>query len=607
MKIKRIITTKIFLSLVVSMYFVTVTGQQTDPFPLIDLHIHIKGDLTMEKAIEKSRTDHIQYGIAVNCGIGFPVDSDDKVASFLEEMKQYPQFFVGMQAEGREWVKTFKKETIAKFDYVFTDAMTFTDEKGRRNRIWLREETWIDDEQKFMDFYVKTIVKIMNNEPINIYVNPTFLPAQMEARYDFFWTDKRMDAVIDAARKNNIAIEINNRYKIPSEAFIKRAKKAGVRFAIGTNNVDSNFTRAEYALDMIKKCGLKESDFYKPEKKNRTIVSIKGDQFFINGQITYKGRYWKENKIEGLLLNSRMVQGIFDDANPETVSRWVYPDTGVWDPVRNTDEFILNMKKWADYGLLSFTINMQGGSPQGYSQAQPWHNSAYTEDGSLKPDYMNRLEKILDRADELGLVPILGLFYFGQDERLEDEAAIRNAIDNVLNWLFVRNYRNILIEVNNECNVNKYDHEILKPQRVHELIELVKQKNRNGFRYLAGTSYGGGFIPLPNVVTASDFILVHGNGVKDPNNITAMVQKTRAVQGYTTKPILFNEDDHFDFDRELNNFTAAVKQYASWGYFDFRMEGEKYESGYQSVPVDWGINSERKTGFFNLLKEITGY
>jgi histidinol phosphatase-like PHP family hydrolase len=584
----------------------SLKSQPPDPFPLIDLHIHIKGDFSIEGAIQRSRKDHIQYGIVVNCGLGFPVHQNSQIDSSLLVIKKYPQFFIGMQAEGREWVKLFSKEAIGKFDYVFTDAMTFTDEKGRRNRIWIKEETWIDNEEKFMDNYVKTIVKIMNGEPINIYVNPTFLPEQMAGRYDFFWTEKRMSEIIDAARKNNIAIEINNRYKIPSENFIRKAKLAGVKFTIGTNNINSDFSRAEYALEMIRRCGLTESDFFKPVKKQRTTVTIRGEQFYINGQITYPGRYWKGNRIEGLLLNSRMVQGIFDDMNPETVKNWIYPDGKNWDPVRNTDEFIINMKRWSDYGLLSFTINMQGGSPQGYSAAQPWFNSAYTVDGSLRPEYMSRLERILDKADELGMVPILGLFYFGQDERLKDEAAIRNAIDNVLNWLFVRNYKNILIEINNECNV-KYDHEILKPERVNELIELVKQKNRNGFSFYAGTSYGGTFIPLPNVVQVSDFILLHGNGESNPDNILAMVEKTRALQGYTPKPVLFNEDDHFDFDKEWNNFTAAIKGYASWGYFDYRMKDEPYESGYQSVPVDWGIHSERKKAFFNLLKEITGY
>jgi hypothetical protein len=353
-------------------------------------------------------------------------------------------------------------------------------------------------------------------------------------------------------------------------------------------------------------CILLSLSFIFAQKDRKTLVEIRGDQFFINGKATYEKRIWKGLKIEGLLLNSRMVQGIFDDLNPESAGIWAYPDTKKWDPKRNTDEFIRNMKKWKQHGLLSFTINMQGGSPQGYSQAQPWYNSGYTEDGSLRPEYLKRLERILDKADKLGMVPIVGLFYFGQDERLKDENAVINAVNNITEWLFKKGYRNLLIEINNECNV-KYDHDILKPARVHELIDLVKTREHGGHRFYAGTSYGGGFIPLPNVVNSSDFILIHGNGVSDPAKITEMVNKTRNVKGYTPKPILFNEDDHFNFDSEDNNFTSAIKSYASWGFFDFRQNGESFENGYQSVPVDWGINSERKNEFFRLLKEITGH
>jgi len=342
------------------------------------------------------------------------------------------------------------------------------------------------------------------------------------------------------------------------------------------------------------------------QKPNQTAVTIKKDQFFINGKPTYEKRSWQDNKIEGLLLNSRMVQGIFDDRNPETIKNWIYPDTKKWDADRNTNEFIENMEKWHSYGLLSFTINLQGGSPQGYSKDQPWYNSAFYEDGTLIPSYMSRLEKILDKADELGMVPIVGLFYFGQDEKLKDEKAVINAVNKTLDWLFKKSYRNILIEINNECNI-EYNHKILQPERVHELIELVKNRKEKGYRFYAGTSYGGGFIPLPNVIKSSDFILIHGNGVGNPDDIAAMVDKTRKVEGYTPKPILFNEDDHFDFEKEHNNFTAAIKNYASWGYFDYRMKDESFEEGYQSVPVDWGINSERKKGFFELLKDITGY
>jgi hypothetical protein len=120
------------------------------------------------------------------------------------------------------------------------------------------------------------------------------------------------------------------------------------------------------------------------------------------------------------------------------------------------------------------------------------------------------------------------------------------------------------------------------------------------------TSYGGGAIPRENVVRASDFLLLHGNGVKQPARIREMVHQTRAVPGYRAMPVLFNEDDHFDFDQPENNFVTAVSERASWGYFDFRMKGETFDDGYQSVPVNWGISSARKRGFFKLLAEITG-
>src|ERR1051325_8868916 len=152
--------------------------------------------------------------------------------------------------------------------------------------------------------------------------------------------------------------------------------------------------------------------------ERRTTVSIVGDEFHINGRPTYAGRNWNGHKVQGLLLNSRMVQGIFDDLNTNTVSNWAYPDTGKWDAERNTPEFIAAMPEWRKQGLLAFTINLQGGSPKGYSQQQPWHNSAIAEDGSLRASYMQRLGSVLDRADELGMVVILGYFYFGQDERL---------------------------------------------------------------------------------------------------------------------------------------------------------------------------------------------
>lgn len=336
----------------------------------------------------------------------------------------------------------------------------------------------------------------------------------------------------------------------------------------------------------------------------RTDVSIIGEKFFINGQPTYKGRVWKANPIEGLLMNSRMVQAGFDDLNPDTRHLWAYPDTGVWDPERNTNEFVSMLPEYYRHGLLAFTVNLQGGSPQGYSKEQPWHNSAITPKGELRPGYLQRFKKIINQADKLGMVVILGIFYFGQDHRLENERAIIRAVDLVVEWIFENGYKNVLIEINNECNIH-YSHPILQPERVHELILRVKNTNHHGRRLLVSTSFGGGFIPLPNVVEHADFLLIHGNGVNQPAKIGQMVKKTRCVDGYHPMPILFNEDDHFSFDQSENNFIAAIREYASWGYFDYRMNGEGFEDGFQSVPVNWTLSSMRKKSFFTLLREIT--
>ncbi len=337
----------------------------------------------------------------------------------------------------------------------------------------------------------------------------------------------------------------------------------------------------------------------------KTTVSIQGEDFHLNGKPTYAGRVWNGHRIEGLLMNSRMVQATYDDLNPETAKRWAYPDTGKWDAERNVSEFIAAMPEWKAHGLLAVTVNFQGGSPEGYSGGQPWITGAFTKEGSLRPEFAARMKRVLDAADSNGMVVILGYFYFGQDQHLQDEAAVVKATDEATNWLLDGGWGNVLVELNNETN-GSYDHEILRPARIHELMERVRKTERKDRRLLVGTSYGGDMIPLENVVRASDYLLLHGNGVKEPARITKMIAQTKRVQGYRPMPILYNEDDHEKFDQPMNNCAAAVADHVSWGWFDFRRRGEALEEGYQSPPVNWGLSSSRKRAFFNYVATITG-
>ena len=103
---------------------------QQQNFPTIDMHLHLKGGWTGEEAAANSRKYGITYGIAPNCGKNFPITTDEEIYHWLDSMKQQP-FLMPMQAEGREWLDMFSREAISRFDYVFTDAMTWTDHKGR--------------------------------------------------------------------------------------------------------------------------------------------------------------------------------------------------------------------------------------------------------------------------------------------------------------------------------------------------------------------------------------------------------------------------------------------------------------------------------------------
>lgn len=343
-----------------------------------------------------------------------------------------------------------------------------------------------------------------------------------------------------------------------------------------------------------------------------TVVSIAAGGFAINGTPTHAGRQWRGRRIEGLLFNSRMANAIADDDNPATRGAWAYAD-GDWDAARNSREFIAALPSYRAHGLLAVCLNLQGGSPQGYSWHQPWRIGGFDADGSLKPAWAARLQDVVAACDSLGMVAVLGLFYGKQSGTLRDEAAVRAAVTNTVDWLQARNVGNVLLEIGNEVDLEGvWAHPILAAARNHELIALAK--TRSAGRLLVSTSLLALEAPSEAILASADYLLPHGNRIHgpegplqpSPHGIRLQVANWRRAAGYRGQPIVYNEDDHFDFDKPDNHFVAAVESGASWGFFDYRRSRERFEDGFQSLPVDWTISSARKRGFFGLLKEITG-
>ncbi len=357
--------------------------------------------------------------------------------------------------------------------------------------------------------------------------------------------------------------------------------------------------------------------------QQRTVIGIRGSLFTINGQITYTpeaGFPHANTNLAGTLLNVRAVQAIFDDANyPRKGTRsdpyssntmgqvWFeYPD-GKWDPERQTAEFVAALPEWRRCGLLAFTVNLQGGGPTdgNYGEntpSQPHVNSAFDAQGALKSAYARRLEKVIAAADRLGMVAIVGLFYQGQDERIDvtpDGRFVKRAIENAIGFLKSLPYRNVLIEINNEVSAGGYSHAILQPDGVVEAILLAKQVAAGQFP--VSTSWAGGIQARSGraeaAVRAMDYILIHTNG-RTPEQVHETIATSRRLAGYD-RPLLINEDGVSTF-----NLQAAVDERVGWGYYD--QGWNNYRDGFQSPPTNWTINTPLKWLFFEQVAQLTG-
>ena len=333
-----------------------------------------------------------------------------------------------------------------------------------------------------------------------------------------------------------------------------------------------------------------------------TVLAISGENFLINGTPTHAGRNFRGRSIEGRLFISRMANATVDDRNAATIGAWSYAD-GPWSAERNVTEFIAALPGYRRSGLDAVAINLQGGSPQGYSWHQPWRLSGFAPDGTPYSGTFERAARVIRAADALGMVVNLGLFYGWAAQAMAGEAAILRAAGAALDWLAGLGAGNVLLEIGNEIDNRSFVHPVLQPGRCAELFALARARCPG---IPVSTSFNGGVVPPDHLIAVSDYVLLHGNNVETPGGIRAQVATTRASAAYRGQPILYNEDDHDAFDQPDNNFVAAVESGAGWGFFDYRRIRERFEDGYQSLPVDWGITGTRKRGFFTLLAEVTG-
>lgn len=260
-----------------------------------------------------------------------------------------------------------------------------------------------------------------------------------------------------------------------------------------------------------------------------TEVSIQGNKWCFNNKLINLNSY-----AEGLLMNVRMVNSVFEDRGTKLQEKLTD-----FRPMENTDAFVVKIPEYVSSGVNAFTISLQGGFP-GYEGAV---NTTFNPDGSLREEYLQRVEKVIRTCDVNNAAVILSCFYQRQHSHflaLKGKESIKSALKNIVDWIGERKFTNVVLEVSNEYGhggfSNWQDGDWLRSEAGQiELIQLAKQHNPSLLVSTSGMGSGGMDSLL---VEAVDFLLIHFNNTSLEN----YSKKIEALKKHG-KPIICNEDD----------------------------------------------------------------
>jgi hypothetical protein len=291
-------------------------------------------------------------------------------------------------------------------------------------------------------------------------------------------------------------------------------------------------------------------------------------------QKTYSGGVYRR-EAQGRLMNIRLAQALFHD-------EWMHEQP--FDPERNTDAAIQALDFYKSHGVLMISVSLQG-AQAGYDKAvngidrengyrygpeKGTYVSAFRPDGSLKPEWLARLERLLRAADQRGMLVDVMYFYEGQDEQFQSTAAIHNAACNITDWLIARNTRNVIVDVANEYDLPgpQWDFNGYIPQNIIPLIDEVRERFKHtGYALPIGASSDGRMRYPHSLEGQVDVVLIHGNG-RTPLEKARRVAELRDA----ARPVLMTEDDNGrgttaeHLAAELESCDIFFYRAAGWGY-----------------------------------------
>jgi histidinol phosphatase-like PHP family hydrolase len=242
-----------------------------------DLHAHTTmsdGDAPLERVVELARERGVGIGIADHV-------STRNVRRFVSDLGAVERYLAAI-----EGVQVFRScefcwcddlwaslpaELMDRFDYRIGSNHGFWLPDGTEASPWWQElrTPWEREPGRLVEIMVANLCDLVRTMPIEIVAHATLLPPAL-LRLDgaeAWWTPEHEDRFIDAVIESDVAIEISNRYRLPHDRLLRKAREAGARFSLGSDgHTEQQIAQLGWAVAAAKRAGIGAADMFFPQR-----------------------------------------------------------------------------------------------------------------------------------------------------------------------------------------------------------------------------------------------------------------------------------------------------------------------------------------------------
>lgn len=206
----------------------------------------------------------------------------------------------------------------------------------------------------------------------------------------------------------------------------------------------------------------------------------------------------------------------------------------------DTEELMAHLDEFKGYGVNTVSVFVMGsrfGDVKGY-----------LPDASLNPIYTARLGRIIEAADQRGMVVLVGCLYWSTSKASQDlghwtQKEANRAVANTVAWLSKNNYRNVFVDVDNEGMAHR-----AKQWDIGQMIDAAHAVDRTLM-----VAYNSRETPPPQ----ADLLVHFSPKVPGKPWVESEGTPENARGGYWGK--FSKQDGYYNYIR-IGRYTAAMKQ-----------------------------------------------